>query len=198
MKKILAIVSAVCCIFAIHTGAPAQSMRGEGPPAQAPSGFVARVDIVFDVPESIEHVFQDCILRELRSLGDVRLTKDNPQYRITVMALPNKTRDEVIGFTFSILITRPFDKNVLRPLLMSGNLGEREKRLLFVVGNNYEKIVKNSLLTCPPEELGRVCNEIVSGFNADLLEKDRRLWKSAMGIPHQPPQAPQEDRPGRR
>jgi hypothetical protein len=151
---------------------------------------MARVDVVIDAPESIEHVFQDCLQRELQSLGDVELAKDNPQYRITVMALPNKTRDEVIGFTFSIMITRPLDINVLRPLLMSGKLGEHEKRILLIVGANFEKIEKTTLLTCPPEELGRVCNDIVAGFNNDLLEKDRRLWNSAMGISRQQPEAP--------
>jgi hypothetical protein len=190
MKKTLAVVSAVYCIFAVHTGVFAQSLREVEPPAQGPPAFVARVDVVVDVPESIEHVFQNCLLKELRALADVRLTRDNPQYRITVMALPNKTQDEVIGFTFSILVTRPFDINALRPLLMSDNLGEHEKRLLFVLGSNYEKIEKKSLLTCPPEELGRVCSEIVAGFNKELLEKDRRLWNSAFGIPQQPPEAP--------
>ena len=189
MNKISAILLAAYYIFAINTGASAQSVGGEKPLAAAPPEFMARVEIVIDAPESIERVFQQCMVKEFKSLGDITLAKDNPQYRITVMALPNKTRDEVIGFTFSILITRPLDLNALKSLLMSKHLGDNEKRVLFIIGSNYEKVEKASLLTCPPEELGRICSEIVASFDSDLLEKDRRLWNSALGIPQQPQQS---------
>ena len=191
MRKISALLLAAYCIFAINTGASAQSAGSEKPLALTQPGFMALVEIVIDAPESIESVFQQCMVNELESLGDVMLTKDNPQYRITVMALPNKTRDEVIGFTFSILITRPLNLNALRPLLMSERIGDHDKRVLSIIGANYEKVEKTTLLTCPPEELGRVCSEIVAGFNRDLVEKDRHLWSSMLGIPRQP-QQPQE------
>lgn len=182
-------------MLAIHSAAfaqPPQPALEEASrvrvPILMPGKFEARVDFVLDVPDSIESPFRRCIVQELKSLGDVTLTDRNPQYRITVMALPNKTREEIIGFTFSVLVTRPFDENLLRPLLMSGNIGESEKRILYVVGANYEKIEKASLLTASPNELGSICRQIVSGFNDDLLEKDRLRWKSAWNLPTKPPE----------
>jgi hypothetical protein len=190
MKKILTILLAAYFLFAIHAGAFAQFVERSKPLDIPKAPFVARVDLVVDAPESIERVFEQCMKKELQSIDNVTLTKDNPQYRITVMGLPNKTQDEVLGFTFSILITRPFDMSVLRSLLTSTNIDDNQKRVLFIVGNNYEKIEKTSLLTCSPEELGRVCGAIVAGFNNDLLEKDRAMWNSALGIPQQPSEAP--------
>ena len=199
MKTSLAIVTAACWMLAIHSAAfaqPPQPAREEASrgrvPILAQDKFEARVDFVLDVPESIENPFRRCIVQELKSLGDVTLTDRNPQYRITVMALPNKTREEIIGFTFSVLVTRPFDENLLKPLLMSRNIGENEKRMLYVVGANYEKIEKASLLTSSPDELGSICRQIVSGFNDDLLEKDRLLWKSAWKLPRKPPEKTEE------
>ena len=184
MKTLLAIVLATCCLFAIRPSVLAQD---ELPPVKVPilmpAKFSARVDVIFDIPETIEQPFANCLLNELQSIDDVMLTTDNPQYRITIMALPNKTMEEIIGFTFSILITQPLDKNILRPFLSSKNIGEGEKKILTLIGKNYEKIEKRSLLTCSPNELGRICNEIASGFNTDVLEKDRRMWNSAWNIP---------------
>lgn len=196
MKIALAFVTAACWMLAIHSAAfaqPPQPAREEASrvvrvPILTPGKFEARVDLVLDIPESIENPFRRCIVQELKSLGDVTLTDRNPRYRITVMALPNKTREEIIGFTFSVLVTRPFDENLLRPLLMSRNIGENEKRMLYVVGASYEKIEKASLLTSSPDELGSICRQIVSGFNDDLLEKDRLLWKSAWKLPTKPPE----------
>ena len=184
MKTLLTIALAIYCLFAIHPSVLAQD---ELPPVKVPvlmpARFSARVDVIFDVPEVIELPFANCLLNELKSIDDVILTTNNPQYRITIMALPNKTREENIGFTFSILITQPLDKNILRPFLSSKNIGEGEKKILMLIGKNYEKIEKRSLLTCSPNELGRICKEIVSGFNNDVLEEDRLMWNSAWNIP---------------
>lgn len=184
MKTLLAIVWATCCLFAIHPSVLAQD---ELPPVKVPvmmpAKFSARVNVIFDIPEIIEHPFANCLLNELQSIDDVMLTTNNPRYRIIIMALPNKTREENIGFTFSILITQPLDENILRPFLSSKNIGEGEKKILILIGKNYEKIEKRSLLTCSPNELGRICKEIVSGFNTDVLEEDRRMWNSAWNIP---------------
>jgi len=184
MKNALAVVPAIFLLLISHGAAHAQA----GPDsAQAPSfrpmKFEARIELVVDAPEPVKGAFTSCLTRELKSLKSVELTGVSPHYRITVMAIPNRTREENIGFTFSVLITRPFDTNLLRPLLMSKNLSDGEKRILLVMGNNYEKIEKNSLLTTSPDEIGRICKEIASGFNADLLEKDRRLWESAWSVP---------------
>lgn len=180
MRKLLAVVSVALGILAAHPGAYCQT---DSDPVQAPvlnrPEFTARIDIIIDTPESIESLFADCIVEELQSLEGAVLTKNNPQYRITIMALPNRTRQENFGFTFSVLITRPLDKNLLAPLLMSKNLSENEKRLLILVGSNYERIEKNSLLTSSTDELGRVCKEIISSFDSDILQEDRRLWDSA-------------------
>ena len=38
-------------------------------------------------------------------------------------------------------------------------------------------IEKQSLLTSSRENIPATCHEIVEGFDADLIEKDRKLWK---------------------
>ena len=187
MRTILVIVSVVCCLIALPPAAFAQAESSpDQVPAVGPPKFTALVEVVIDMPDSIKQPFASCVLQELQSLGDVVVTGNNPQYRITIMGLPNKTSEENIGFTFSVLITRPFDKNLLRPLLLSENIGETEKRILMLVGSNYERIEKNSLLTTSPNELGHICREIVSGFETDLLAKDREIWQSFWAAPPEP------------
>jgi hypothetical protein len=184
LKTLSAIVLVTCCLFVL---CPSVAAQNEPAPVRIPillpTKFSARVNLVVDVPENIEQLFADCLMQELRSIGDIILTNNNPQYRITVMALPNRTEKEDIGFTFSILISRPIDMNILRTVLSSEKISEDEKKILVLIGKNYEKIEKTSLLTCSPNELGRICKEIVSGFNADILENDRRMWNSAWSSP---------------
>ena len=67
--------------------------------------------------------------------------------------------------------------------------------LLLVLGTEYVRIEKSSLLTTSPGEVGLVCKNIVSGFEADLLARDRLLWKSMRNLRGQPGQVPGKSDP---
>jgi len=184
MKRLFSIILTICWLFAGYSPALAQTEPVTGKiPVLVPARYLARVDVIFDLPDKIKQPFASCVLSELGTIDDVILTRKNPQYRMTIMALPNKTREENIGFTFSVIVTQPIDMNILRPFLSSDKLSDDEKKILTVIGNNYEKIEKRSLLTCSPDELGGICKKIVSSFDADVLDVDRRMWNSTWNIP---------------
>ena len=148
----------------------------EQPMPEAPK-FSARVHVKVSAPESIKDALTNLIHKELKALGDVIIADRNPNYHLTIMVIPNRTREETFGFTFSVLITRPLDANILSPLLLSDRLDEKEKGLLLYLSSRYEFIEKQSLLTSSRENIPATCHEIVEGFDADLIEKDRKLWK---------------------
>ena len=197
MKPIIVLLAIVCQLFAAHSAALAQTESP--PPIEAPvmelPEFKVRVEVVFDMPEPISEPFSNCVLNDLQSLDGVEVTDNNPQYRITIMALPNRTEQETMGFTFSIFVTRPFDRNLLKPLLMSKNISDNEKMLLLLLGREYVRVEKSSLLTTSPGEVGLICKNIVSGFEADLLAKDRLLWKSMLRLRGQPGQMQDQSAP---
>ena len=192
MKTILMFLVAICMLCAAQAPALAQAEPGPAlSSAPAPPEFSARVKILVDTHESIRGLIANCLARNLEGLENVVITNENPQYHLTIMALPNSTRKENIGFTLSVLITRPFDGNLLRPLLFSKAIGENEKKILLMLVRNYERIEKISLLTTPPDGLAHICEEIVTGFSTDILERDRQLWEIMWNrAPHRTQKAP--------
>jgi hypothetical protein len=143
--------------------------------------FSTRVHVKVSAPESVINAIMNLITNELRALGDVIITERNPGYRLTVMVIPNRTKEEMFGFTFSVVITRPLDANILSPLLLSDRLDEKEKSLLLYLSGRYELIEKQSLVTSSKENIPATCHDIVRSFNNDLIEKDRKLWHSVWG-----------------
>jgi len=150
-------------------------------PLPVPPKFSTRIQVKVSAPEPVKTAITNLINSELRALDGATISDSNPNYRLTIMAIPNRTRQENFGFTFSVLITRPLDVNMLSPLLLSDKLDEKEKGLLLYLSGRYEYIEKRSLLTSSNEEIPKTINEIVHGFNADLIEKDRKLWQMLWG-----------------
>jgi hypothetical protein len=192
MKTAAVLFLAMCYIVCACLPASAQGdqkLQGETPgPGQAV--FTSRVQLIVDMPKYLQEIFTKCVRQELESLDGVALVNENPQYRITIMGIPNKTEQETMGFTFSILITRSMEKHLLGPFLMSRDIDDKHKILLMMMADDHERIEKNTLLTSSPDELGLVCKQIVAGFEVDLLSKDRAIWKATMrghGQTHEQP-----------
>jgi hypothetical protein len=146
-----------------------------------PPQFSTRIQVSVSAPEAVKDAITTLINKELQALGDATVSDNNPNYRLTIMAIPNRTRQENFGFTFSVLITRPLGVNVLSPFLLSDKLDEKEKGLLLYLSSRYEYIEKRSLLTSANEEIPKTIHEIVQSFNTDLIEKDRKLWQMVWG-----------------
>ncbi len=177
MKLRLALLAIIISFSLPHQALIAQP----GPPPADLMKFSARVHVKVSAPEPIKNAVMTLIDKELQALGDVVASEQNPNYRLTIMAIPNRTREENFGFTFSVLITRPLDVNFLAPLLRSDKLEEKERGLLIYLSNKYEMIEKQSMLTSSNENIPQTCHEIVRGFDADLIEKDRKLWRTLWG-----------------
>lgn len=159
-------------------------------PQPEPPKFSTRVQVKISAPEPVKNAVATLTNSELRALGDVVVADSNPNYRLSIMAIPNRTRQETVGFTFSVLITRPLDPNILSPLLLSDEIDEKKKILLLFLSSRYEYIEKQSLLTSSNEDIPKTVHEIVHGFNVDLIEKDRKLWNMVWGPQSKNPTGP--------
>jgi hypothetical protein len=178
MRTWLGTVLIICALLIPQQSITAQIDQPQAEqPRPEPTKFSARVQVKISAPESIKNAIANIISNELRALGDVAVSNTSPNYRLTIMVIPNRTRQENFGFTFSTLITRPLDIGLLGPLYFSSKLDDKEKGLLLFLANKYERIEKQSMLTSSPEDTVKTCHEIVKGFDTDLLQKDRKLWQ---------------------
>jgi hypothetical protein len=174
MRIVLALFLTLFCLGLPQDGILAQTSQ---PPPEPPK-FSTRVKLKVSAPEPVRNAIATLISKELESLGDVIITDRNSNYNFTIMVIPNITEEERFGYTLSVLITRPLDINILRPLLLSDKLDEKEKGLLIFLSSRYELIEKQALRTSSNEDIPKTCHEIVRGFNEDLIAKDRKLWQT--------------------
>jgi len=112
--------------------------------------------------------------RELRSLGDVVIADENPDYELNVFGMEMELRGDRSprGVILSIVILRPFNKeSCLRSLERLGKLSPDQVKifrnytdyLYFFYGDHW-------LSTCGPEELKGTCQRIVAKFDSQEFE----------------------------
>ena len=159
--------------------------------------YTTTVRLEISASEEIENQIYSYFSRELRSLGDVELVEDNPEWIIHIVALHAKDRTGYIGgVIFSVVIEKVYEIHVEDLLLMVKGtfqisdddwkkLKEKRQSLeeLFTViitdnhiRDNIRDLVHHSLRTSS-HDIQNICQEIVTDFDAELLKKERDTWR---------------------
>ena len=72
--------------------------------------FSARVQVIVDTDGQLGDDIKSYLNRALRSLGDVIITDNKPDYRVKIVALEEQAGDGTkLGYALSVLITMPLD-----------------------------------------------------------------------------------------
>ena len=133
-----------------------------------------RVQVNVAGKESIKGLVTSYINRELRSLRDVEIVYNNPDWELDIVALEVFTESsrKIIGVALSTIILRKFNHQFLVRLLPKSyreTVTHQTSGLYNFPGHN--------LRMGATDDLREICNEIVADFDTDYLEKERKSKK---------------------
>lgn len=128
--------------------------------------------------EETKNAVYSYVSRELRSLRDVRVVKDNGDWVINLVALKDKnTLGRQIGFTLSIVILERFRLRLYEPLLFKGKLNEKanEYKLLEKITSDLYRYIDHGVQSGGTNDLQYLCQETVADFDAQHLKPEREF-----------------------
>jgi hypothetical protein len=145
---------------------------------QRPNPFKERVQIEIKADEALESELSSYLKRGFRSLGDVEQVESKPNLYIHIVAMTVKSRGNTpLGFSLSVLITRPLDPDLAKDVL--SNSGIDQKYLTFITGfmKGGEVPLSHLLRTGGRDELETMCKKLVADIDTEFVEPERKLWQ---------------------
>lgn len=154
--------------------------------------YSTTVKLAIQAEDEIKNEVYSYLSREVRSLGDVKLVEDNPNWIIQVVAIQVKNKlGYKTGVAFSIVIDkRPI---LVVPLLLqlfkyaSGISPQELKEAKVIdlekaftkVTDGLSDIRDHSLRVGSTEDIQRICQMIVADFDAEHVKKNREMWQKS-------------------
>ena len=113
--------------------------------------------------------------RELRSLGDVDVTDEDPDYILSIVPLKNQNQAGVVtGYTISVLLTSPVATNVLHYIVDADSLTNAQRFCSGLV-----RVEDHEVVVCPPGELRKTCEGLIATIDTQNFEPTRKVNESA-------------------
>ena len=136
--------------------------------------FHATVRLVVQGPPDSESQMVSYLGRELRSLRDISVVEGSADFILSVMTLQVKTKGgTVTGYAASTSIKRPYDNAYLVTLVAPQS---REAAKNMTSSLFYEPL--QWLNIGGPNDLQRMCQDIIADFDGQVLESDRKFWRT--------------------
>ena len=146
--------------------------------------YSGRVLLNVTATEKLKAEVESYVGRELRSLGDVVVTNDKPDWILNILAMEQKDmREQKVGVILSIVILQPFNNQ-----LVVSVVPERSKEWVSHWTSHLYSLSTYSVQFGPPESLRKLCNEIVVTFDSEQVNKERKIWQSLIDYPNSPRQ----------
>ena len=143
-----------------------------------PPAYTARVNMHVTGEGATESIVGSYIARELRALGDVVITDQNPRYDLSIVVI--KTTNQAqnpIGYAISSVGLDLWSESLVRSLV--GYFGiPNEKLDMFMDFANNGTIKHHFLQVCATEDIQETCSELVAVFDSDVLERSRKLMSN--------------------
>ena len=148
--------------------------------------FRVKLDIAnYSSNKNLAEELRSYISRELRSLGDVLIVNEDPDYELIILSMDAKTGGESVGYVISGLILQTFD---IEGFVMTASLfisDEKAKEALKesllksfdLWTNNIYENPSNLVRTTPIDGLKSACQKIVTDFDTDYLERGREIHR---------------------
>ena len=139
--------------------------------------FSGRVALRIAGEENIKNQIESFISRELRSLGDVVITTDDPRWLFFISAINIPAQDgSVYGIAVSSMVFKFFDNTFILDLV-SSDLAEF---VALITSGLYEKIVDFNMHLIPSDNIDEICKEIVTNFDINVLKPARDVHDIAV------------------
>jgi hypothetical protein len=128
--------------------------------------YHVRLELAID-DASLKNRVYSLVSREIRKLGDVEVSDDQPIHtlRITGIRLTTGTDRVETGFSLSVVVTRPVP--------VSENEGDKFWQEVY--GKNPDQYLSAGLYANAPEKLEDACQQIVAAFDAVQMRHTRGL-----------------------
>jgi len=138
--------------------------------------FSARVSVSVSADENIKGLIESYIGRELRSLGDVVVTDEKPEWIINIVALELENRAGTkTGLALSIVILEPFNR-----ILVQGMLQRKYKEPALLLMKNLVEYNGHWLRVGSNDDLRQICSSIVADFDTQYLKARRELYQKIL------------------
>lgn len=175
MKKlvILLIVAAACNVPGV----------GERVLAQSDTPKVScRVQVIVTANQQIAGSISSYIKRELRSLHDVVITDNNPQYNFRIVATELKSdRGTKIGVGISCVITESLALDAFVNML---EVRFPECRIDWDIlkdrCKDQTEILLHKVVYTPHEDLRKTCEKLVADFDVTVLDPRRKSIRNVL------------------
>ena len=130
-----------------------------------------RVQLVVHGTDDILVAVESYLSRELRALGDVIQTDENPVYMLAIRAKPSTSQDGVMrGYAISTVILEYVDMD-----WVSQVSDIDEANLVRDVFKGSVRPLYHWLSFSPPSELEDMCQSMIIHFNSKVLKSARAL-----------------------
>ena len=184
MKKFALLIVPALLIAVLILPAVGNSEKAELPK------YSTTVKLNITAGKEITNEVYSYISRELRSIGDVKLVEDNPDWVIQVVAGQAKNNTGNIGLAFSVVVERKMYRAPMLFEIVKAVLGINPKELKETKYINLEKAIitmtadYNSevrahwLRLDGTEYVQRICKGIVADFDTEHLKIEREMHEN--------------------
>ena len=146
--------------------------------------------------KNIENQFYSYFSRELRSLGDVSIVSDNPDWIFKIMVLPSRNSNRII---YNIEIVSRFDivESLLNVVEIECQISSEDfEKIRPVMKKRFSKIIRvydggdekinitfgQILHEDSIENIPSLCKYIVTHFDAEYLKIERDSWQKLIDM----------------
>lgn len=134
-----------------------------------------KVKVTVSADESIKNSVSSYLNRELRSLGDVDIVDNNPEWQLSILGGELETAGgRKTGVVLSTVILTPFNSKIL----LSQQLKPEYKDKALQMTSQLFWYPEHWLRIGPADSLQTLCKEIIAAFDTKYLEEQRRSRRS--------------------
>lgn len=169
-KYWIVVVVIICCVAVFICAARA----GSGEIEQIK--YSTTIKLVISADDEIQNQVYSYISRELRSLGDVTVVEDDPQWIIQIVAIQRKSKSgHKLGYAFSEIILSPF-----RPIYLKNLFCENDYKSLQAFTKDLVEVEGHRIRIYPEGQLQDICQELVADFDVEHLKPEREFLEEVL------------------
>lgn len=112
--------------------------------------------------------------REIRALGDVRVTDTRPEWEMALIILRPKVNGTEVGYSISYVLTRHSYPDYLVDHISKQN--PKLRPVLNIYLKDVCTIEDHQLSIVPNDGLEAACKELVAGFDTEHIAPQRKFW----------------------
>jgi len=133
-----------------------------------------RVQLKISADDSIAGEIKSYLSRELRALGDVIQTKENIDYKISVIAIETlyEGGQKIGGSVLSVIVLEPFPNSVL-----SFYAKDEEKEMLLKITKNLYYNPYRWVQSGSTKNLFELCQKLIAHFDSTVLQPRRDKYQ---------------------